>query len=125
MAEKTTIDLTVRNDEIVQTETRIIQCTERTTWNYVKEWLITPLGGRVDGNPRVAGVGRCGCEWLRTGVVEDCYSGSKYLFTRPVEAYIRSGVTMETFGAATGHGCLCSNPNGELQLWITNPRRVF
>jgi RHS repeat-associated protein len=120
---KVNLQLAVNQGETIQLDINVITCTERTTWDYVKEWLITPMGGKVEGTPKVSGMGPCGCEWARTGFAEDCYAGGKYLFSRPVNTIFTTGKTAITVGGASGHGCICPNPNGELQPWARNHYR--
>ncbi len=98
---KVNLQLAVNQGETIQLDTNVITCTERTTWDYIKEWLITPMGGKVEGTPKVSGMGTCGCEWVRTGFAEDCYAGGKYLFSRPVNTIFTTGKTAITVGGAS------------------------
>jgi RHS repeat-associated protein len=84
-------------------------------WNPVRESNSPAMGGQVDGKPRTSGL-FCTCVWQLVGYEKLSVGACGELTRESVVSIFSEDHFAYTQGTATAGGCLCANPNGELQL---------
>ena len=89
----------------------------RSKWRLSGASPNAPIGGKVDGKTRGGGI-FCTCVWKRVGVERIERDACGRIINRErVEALTDPDKDTETtLGVWTQGGCLCADPNGELQL---------
>ena len=105
------------NEMLSQMLRGIYRVYARPVWKLVAEANTPAVGASVGGRPTAGGLIFCTCVWERVGfetVYED--ASGRIVKTEPCDSVFEPGKIVSTSGRATQSGCLCPNPNGELQL---------
>ena len=87
----------------------------RPTWRPARQGQSAPLGGQVGGKPRTGGV-FCTCVWEKSGYEKIYKDRCGKIVKRERELALFAPTIEVTQGVWTQSGCLCADPNGELQL---------
>jgi hypothetical protein len=100
---------------IIQNRTNFSSSESRPVWRQRRQGQSAPLGAQVGRSMRTGGI-FCTCVWEKSGYEKIYRDSCGKIIKKEPEPSIFAPTIEVTQGVWTQSGCLCADPNGELQL---------